>query len=424
MRREEDLLGRRRTGEIRRWDLEMSDDADQNIFVERLLLFQQAHDLLGRVVIDVREVALATRRTGETTVRWLLGESHRHWPGRPFPPLVLRQSSETCGRAVHAVAVATSPPLDAALRSRERGGGSRDASRESADSVFGDAVQGAVAVDRSALPSCHLEVGVGSRSLRSGVVHGQLPGQLLPQGSNLLSQAGNRGRVVGCSGKRLAQRFELAFVLALLLDVLSVNTLDFGVLVRELLECAVEACVEFALLLQQRVELSLSDLRLVELGLKRTGAGIELVVLRNPRLELLVQVAQLGLQLPVLARPALERLRELDDLVLESICHLLEVRRGPRLGFKRLELLPGLPLPDARLHDDDVSPVETVLPAQHAVARMRRDQLCGSTSKRIDEDSRSSQHGLQLQDDLLAPLLLEIGPVVLPARDSLNSDDG
>lgn len=202
-----------------------------------------------------------------------------------------------------------------------------------------------------------------------------MPGQLLPQGSNLLSQAGNCGRVVGRSGKRLAQRFELVFVLALLLDVLSVNTLDFGVLVRELLECAVEACVEFALLLQQRVELSLSDLRLTELGLKRTGAGVELVVLRDPRLELLVQIAQLGLQLPVLARPTLERLRELDDLVLESVCHFLEVRRGPRLGFKRLELLSSLPLAYARLHDDDVPSVETVLPAEHSSVPSRSDQL-------------------------------------------------
>ena len=168
----------------------------------------------------------------------------------------------------------------------------------------------------------------------------------------------------------------LLLELGLLLEELGVEAVDLGVLLGELLERLLEASVEVLLLLRERLELGEGDSRLVDLGLEGASAGVGVVVLGLPALELLLERAELALERAVVGRARLQRLRELDDLVLELVRDLLEVRRGAGLGLERLELLLGLPPAHARLEEDDSPPVARVqLPSETASTERARQCL-------------------------------------------------
>ena len=149
--------------------------------------------------------------------------------------------------------------------------------------------------------------------------------------------------------------------------------LDLSILVGQFLRRRLEPCVQVSLLLEQSVKLALRNCRLVGFGLERANARVDFGVLRHPGLEFLIERAHLGLQLAVLAVATLEGLGELDDLVLEFVGDLLEVRRGSGLGSKRLELLASLPLSDATLHEDNLSAVDTVRTANEAAGDRRSE---------------------------------------------------
>lgn len=219
----------------------------------------------------------------------------------------------------------------------------------------------------------HLEVGIRSRSFDGSIVGGHLTRELLAQGREFLPEARDGSRVVRSSRQRLLERLDLRLKFALLLEVVGMQPLDLGILVGQFLRRRLEPCVQIALLPKQSVELALRNCRLVGFGLERANAPVDFGVLRHPGLEFLVERAHLGLKLAVLAVATLEGLRELDDLVLEFVGDLLEVRRGSGLGPERLELLASLPLSDATLYEDNVSAVETVRTANEAAGDREPD---------------------------------------------------
>jgi hypothetical protein len=108
---------------------------------------------------------------------------------------------------------------------------------------------------------------------------------------------------------------------------------------------------------------------LTGLLLQRLRPRLGLAVLRRPGSDLLLERSELRLKVAVVGGTGLKRLGELDDLVLEAVGDLLEVRSGASFGLERLELLLRLTLTDARLEQDDSSAIDGVLLTNEGTAK-------------------------------------------------------
>lgn len=165
---EEHLLGRRGVLEVGRGDLEEADDTLEHVLVERLLVLEQLHNLLGRVVVHLGQVALGrAARVALDAVE--LGRERRDG-ARRLPALFVL--GERVARLLSAeIAVPPSAPLGAVRGRRAEAGG-----------VLDGAAGG------------HVEVGaIGARRRFGARVGVYLARELLAQRRELCAEGGDGG---------------------------------------------------------------------------------------------------------------------------------------------------------------------------------------------------------------------------------------
>jgi hypothetical protein len=346
MSREDDLLVRREVLEARDLDLETPDEAFKHVLVELLDVLQHPHHHLVRILVldrqavEVLEPWHSVRSKGsDGDGSVLIGVSLADVDHE----LVCRVTrlgaitDERPSRVTTTIRSVGRLPVERASFVRRR--------RVVLDVIL-ERTKAAV-VRRGGRRSVSVEDGEGLSSVE-GLSEGRELALETRDGGGIFCRAGGGvlddplpfGESLGVAGGLLGEGS------------------DGGLVIEQLPKGLSKAAVQRVLGLLELVESSLRDGRSLQLGVQALSSRLGLLVLGRRDLLEPFELVESSLEILLLGRPFLERLGELDDLVLELVGDLLELRGRASLDLELLELSLGEMSSIARLQMHDALDLE------------------------------------------------------------------